>query len=554
MNKKTRKETEQSPYKVPDTESFFRLSLKKRDDQTERGVMSVPVLCAQDESEFPALQTDGMPTRLRNNRVVRQVKKEEEDKEKPGKIRQMKTRTVPNRQTPGRQELKRDTMKQEGIRKDSKHDFVAMERQKAILEFSMMTKNSVISRMDRAIAKEEKQLKELEAILEKDNLKYEEVLRENEKKSVEARKHFEMEAKSKQERNVKIKRLSAEIGSITSEIIKFEEILMDYKRYRELLFKLSPPEWQQAQQAKAAKVQTHKDPQDEETREPEETVTLKGLKNKDSCPGSELQSIRETQPSSAHSSTLVNHSTLERDGSEEDDEPVLYFTDPQQLLDLVKELTEQNLSLIQNSSRLVETLEDFRQSMETSRKKIDTEEEQLSVQINNMIQKIDKEKARGAKLKQKVQLHVSLNTEDQDSMWDTLDEKVTEIHNCCVDDRMTNLSTLEKLTNIENHISFLLQSLESIPEESLVMMRKIKDSERRSRQREQKLKEQREKQKERMRRYLEKSLADSKKMNLRKPMPRCMPVTQKVRVSHRDNTSAEDEIHAFLFTPDDDSY
>lgn len=41
--------------------------------------------------------------------------------------------------------------------------------------------------MDKAIAKEERQLKELETILEKDNLKYEEILRENEKKSVEAR-------------------------------------------------------------------------------------------------------------------------------------------------------------------------------------------------------------------------------------------------------------------------------------------------------------------------------------------------------------------------------
>lgn len=27
---------------------------------------------------------------------------------------------------------------------------------------------------------------------------------------------------------------------------KFEEILADYKRYKELLFKLSPPEWQEA--------------------------------------------------------------------------------------------------------------------------------------------------------------------------------------------------------------------------------------------------------------------------------------------------------------------
>lgn len=61
-----------------------------------------------------------------------------------------------------------------------------------------------------------------------------------------------------------------------SEIIKFEEILVDYKRYEELLFKLSPPEWQQAQQTKAAKVQTHKDKQDEETRESEEIVVQKG--------------------------------------------------------------------------------------------------------------------------------------------------------------------------------------------------------------------------------------------------------------------------------------
>lgn len=34
---------------------------------------------------------------------------------------------------------------------------------------------------------------------------------------------------------------------------KFEEILMDYKRYKELLFKLSPPEWQEAHRTKTKK-------------------------------------------------------------------------------------------------------------------------------------------------------------------------------------------------------------------------------------------------------------------------------------------------------------
>lgn len=66
-------------------------------------------------------------------------------------------------------------------------------------------------------------------------------------------------------------------------------------------------------------------------------------------------------------------------------------------------------------------------------------------------------------------------------MWDDLSEKVAEVHRSCVDDRVSNLSILEKLANIERRLSLLLQALESIPEDKLELMRKIKDSERRSR-------------------------------------------------------------------------
>lgn len=37
----------------------------------------------------------------------------------------------------------------------------------------------------------------------------------------------------------------------------------------------------------------------------------------------------------------------------------------------------------------------------------------MTLQINDMKQRIDKEKSRGVKLKLMVQLHISLNTEDQ---------------------------------------------------------------------------------------------------------------------------------------------
>ncbi|XP_014842836.1 PREDICTED: coiled-coil domain-containing protein 38-like [Poecilia mexicana] len=111
-----------------------------------------------------------------------------------------------------------------------------------------------------------------------------------------------------------------------------------------------------------------------------------------------------------------------------------------------------------------------------------------------------------------VQLHVSLSSQDQDKMLDALDEKVTEVYSACVENGITDLSTLQKVAKIESRVFSLLQSLEGMPVERLAAVKKVKDSEKRSRMREEKLMEQREKQKERMKRYLERSLADSKKI------------------------------------------
>ena len=50
--------------------------------------------------------------------------------------------------------------------------------------------------------------------------------------------------------------------------------------------------------------------------------------------------------------------------------PELYFTDPRQLLELLSELEEQNLSLIQNSRETEEALEVFSKVMDHTRKKM----------------------------------------------------------------------------------------------------------------------------------------------------------------------------------------
>ncbi|XP_078810609.1 uncharacterized protein LOC101158036 [Oryzias latipes] len=583
--------TQPSPYEIPDDSSIIQFSANGRKKQKEemRKYLALPI-------GEKTSHTARMRAKLKNE-LVGDPKEEEEEKEKKRTLKQSKSNMTVPEQTSGKRELKVFPMKRENITKHSKYEFLSMERQKAVLELSLIAKRSEILKMDRTVVKEEKQLRELEKNIERQNQRFEEFLKENERKSVEARTLFEQEDKSKQEKNAEIKKLTAEIGIIKREIFGFEETLMDYKRYKEFLHRLSPPEWQEEQKLKALKA---KEPSDKDGEENQEVTLQNGKWSRKMSTKTPHKRYLERKASgsdreASSSAHLSDPST--KDSSDYEDDPELYFTDPQQLLDLMAELTEQNLSLIQDSVRVEEKLEELQHSIEATRREIDEDERQIKVQIDEVKQRMDRERARAAKLQQKVQLHTSLSTEErvrtscrtpfkgnlfqqflmhvstvsllksflcivfvlcgrtkqvclfilEDAMLDALSEKVAKVHRSCVDDRMTNLSTFEKVANIENCMLSLLEGLESIPGETLESMRKIKESEKRTRQREEKLREQKEKQEERMKRYLERSFSDSKKKSGRKLMPRCMPVPQKVKVKTVERNPAEDEIQEYLF-------
>ncbi|XP_016535302.1 cilia- and flagella-associated protein 100 isoform X1 [Poecilia formosa] len=519
-----RRRPQQSPYKVPNNKTVFALTAEETANRREemRKFLALPI-------EEKATHAARALAKLKNELVGELEEEGEEESEKKKSLKQIRSKAAFPKQTRSTHKLKITTAKEEKLTKESRHELLLMERQQAVLELSLMTKRSEILKMEKAVAKEERKLKQFEKLIERDNQKFEEFLRENERKSVEARALFEREEKSKQEKNAVIKKLTAEMRTIQSELEKYEDALTDYLKYKDFLFRLSPPEWQDEKKSKDSKAKTSSEKNDGQEVEPTET----GLERK-------LPPVRATRKK-----------TCSPDSDSLEDKPELYFTDPQQLLDLMSELTEQNLSLIQNSARVGEALEKLRQTVDTTRRKIENEEEKIALQIKELNQKLDKEKARGTKLEQMVQLHVSLSSQDQDEMLDALDEKVTEVYSACVENRITDLSTLQKVAKIESRVFSLLQSLEGMPVERLAAVKKVKDSEKRSRMREEKLMEQREKQKERMKRYLERSLADSKKISGKKLMPRCMPAVKKVEVADVDNKPAEDDINDYLFGLDD---
>jgi len=100
------------------------------------------------------------------------------------------------------------------------------------------------------------------------------------------------------------------------------------------------------------------------------------------------------------------------DEQEEDDEEdlELWFTDPQQLLDIFLELEEQNLSLIQK---------------------------------------------------------------DQDKILNELNKKVEDVYTNCIGSNEANITTLQMLTNIENKLEDLFQKIEQMPAEKVEEAEKV---------------------------------------------------------------------------------
>jgi hypothetical protein len=201
----------------------------------------------------------------------------------------------------------------------------------------------------------------------------------------------------------------------------------------------------------------------------------------------------------------------EEEGDDEDLE--LYFTDPQQLLDLFLELEEQNLSLIQNSQDTEEALEEMKQTINKTKVKMEKETEMLKRQIEFLNAEIRKEIEKEAELKLKASFfnYGEFNTEEQEKILKVLNVKVEGVYTKCIGPNEANITTLQMLTNIENKLEELFQRIEQMPPDRVEEAEKAKDKERRLKQREERLLEQKRSQEDRIRKAMERARAEPKK-------------------------------------------
>ncbi|KXJ19876.1 Coiled-coil domain-containing protein 37 [Exaiptasia diaphana] len=446
------------------------------------------------------------------------------------------------------------------VEKENLADFIAKKREMFLVQYSLGVKRDEMRKLEEIAQAEEKKLELAEQYLEEDAAMFDEFLKENDKNSVEAIKIAEAETKLKLEKVAEIKKINAQMMLIKSEISKNEDTMKEYVLYQQFLDSLTPKEW------KDEKNKIKEDKRKSKQKNKTVTVKKKGslvlsdrtssrASRKESRLGIAQKGASPPQGARRQKSDIDGESQTssaqETDDEDSEEEPELFFTDPQQLLDIFSELEEQNLSLIQNSQETEEALEELKQTIKQTQDRMNHETEILKGQIDFLKDAIKREEERAAELEMKSKMfsYGEFKAEDQEKMLAALNKKVEEVYRNCIGDNEANISTLQMLTNIENRLEELFEQIEIMPADRVEMAEKAKEKERRLRVREEKMEQQRLHQEDRVRRALERAQAEPKKKTGKPLMFRSEPPqTRKKQHDADKKQDKEEEELKYFFT------
>ena len=329
-------------------------------------------------------------------------------------------------------------------------EFIARKREMFLLQYSLGVKQEEMKKLEELAKFRENTLLSEEKKLEKEALEYEEFLKRSEKKTMDAVKLAELEAKKKNEKIQEIKRLNQEINILRSEIIKQEEKLSDCKRYRDFL----------------------------------ESVTPSDLKKKIEN-SSELKSDAQPQKSSQLSKQVHlpgQNSILEEDRLH------LAFESPSQFLSLFNVLEEKNLFLIQQRQVLEESLEELKQCYESTKNEMKRDVDTLDSQINALKNQLDHEdrKLKDLYTREKMLDQSVIAAKDSNSdlivdMLNELHQEAEHVYVICIGDQESrvNLSTFQILSQVENRITDLFNEVSLMDEALFKKYEAAKEKERR---------------------------------------------------------------------------
>jgi len=446
--------------------------------------------------------------------------------------------------------------------KENMTDFIEKKRQMFLVQMSLDTKRAEIRKLEEQATQREEALRNSEQMLEQDAQRFESFLKKNDQQAVQAIKNAEVETKLKQDKVQEIKKLTALIAAVQSETTKYAESLDECHSYKEFLDNLTPQEWvkeqyelheKENQQKRSAKKEARLQARGIQDRQAEDEfkAEIEAMRSK----GRMSDSVKKlVQQKEADFETEKEARVKEREREDAADdkwdpdggvkwEPDMYFTRPQQLLDIFAALEERNLFLIQNSQETEEQLEELNQKLEMTKAKMDEETEVLNSQINSLKSSISAEESKAAALGERANPHKGQTSGDQDTeaLLASLHKRVAEVYERCgIGDDSTS-GTLMMLANIEHKLEENLAAIERMPPEEVEKAEKEREKDRRSRVRTEKMAFQKKAQEDRINKSIQRSKAPVQKKTGKPVMFRAPPLVTRKRDKDIKEERDEDE-------------
>ncbi|XP_060233911.1 coiled-coil domain-containing protein 38 isoform X2 [Meriones unguiculatus] len=454
-------------------------------------------------------------------------------------------------------------------RRRTAHQFINDQRDRFLLEYAVTTKKNTIQRFERLIAMKERQLRKAERKLQDDAMSFEEFLRENDQRSVDALKMAAQETLNKLQMTTELKKASMEVQAIKSEITKTEFLLKEYMRYGFFLMKLSPKHWQLQQSQKRAQeskstpvlprilgsVSSSKSETSAELNKKATSGKLRGSKEeqgqKKSAFGMDVIQSTIFNPAEGKSSEDSLERMVEEELLELDLMPELYFKEPEELLKVLTELEEQNLTLVQYSQDVDENLEDVNKREKVIQDKINNNIEFLMEHKQMLMVNCEREEEKAAELELRSRLFSfgEFNSDAQEKLIESLSKKINQVYRVCIGDaEVGSLTPIQKLVKVESRLAELSDLIDSIPKESVEAIERMKQKERRQKLREEKLKEKQRHQEERLRAALERAVSQPKKKVGRRLIYRSKPPSagkQELLLVSDTRTKSQEEEYFF---------
>ncbi|XP_064232925.1 coiled-coil domain-containing protein 38 isoform X2 [Aotus nancymaae] len=457
-------------------------------------------------------------------------------------------------------------------RKRTVQEFINDQRDRFLLEYALSTKRSTIKKFEKCIAMRERQLKKAEKKLQHDALAFEEFLQENDQESADALKLAAQETINKLQVTAELKKASMEVQAVKSEIAKTEFLLKEYMKYGIFLLQLSPKHWQIQQVLKRAqvskskayiihpkiltKLSLHSSKKEGMLEESEETAVLSEDASQvgDGQEPSRSPTRTPEKKKSKLAESFSSEDSLEfllDDEMDFDLEPVLYFKEPEELLQVLRELEEQNLTLFQYSQDVDENLEEVNEREKIIQDKTNSNIEFLLEQGKMLKANCVREEEKAAELQLRSRLFSfgEFNSDAQEILIDSLSKKISQVYKVCIGDAEDDaLNPVQKLVKVESRLVELCDLIESIPKENVEAIERMKQKERRQKFHDEKMREKQRHQEERLKAALEKAVAQPKKKLGRRLVYHSKPPSgnkQQLPLVNETKTKSQEEEYFF---------